>query len=200
MRSSIQMRPARQVKIINLHMDGLADMKKQLEDLINDISNLIKNGESWLQGNEEQGTFAQIIENLDLEISRCTHTCLCIANEKEDIVQSVSQDNHKMMPTSFLVGDRTAREEINVTNGTPGLEEIHVTNGTPGLEEIHVTNDTPGLEEIHVTNDTPGLEEIHVTNDTPGLEEIHVTNDTPGLEEIHVTNDTPGLEDNWTRN
>ncbi|KAH9504462.1 hypothetical protein Btru_063703 [Bulinus truncatus] len=98
-RYTIKMRTARQIKIINSHIEGFVNIRRQLEILLDDIKYIIKRSESWLLENEECETFSKLNQVLDFEMESCLDRITKIADDREaPNVKGTLQDNIDRMP------------------------------------------------------------------------------------------------------
>ncbi|KAH9499678.1 hypothetical protein Btru_074408 [Bulinus truncatus] len=98
------MRPTRQVKLITVHIDGFVNLRRHFEHLVDDVNIVISKTESWLEGNDDCGTFSQINHILDSEMSSILEKCLNIATEKEEIVELQDDLDVKRKSLSIVSG------------------------------------------------------------------------------------------------
>ncbi|KAH9490628.1 EMILIN-2 [Bulinus truncatus] len=81
--SFVKMRPAKYVKIITSQLEQFDDMKKQLENLLEDIKHIINQGQSWIDETVNTLSFTQINQLLTSETSNCIQKCLNITLEDD---------------------------------------------------------------------------------------------------------------------
>ncbi|KAH9505348.1 hypothetical protein Btru_058431 [Bulinus truncatus] len=102
------MRPTRQTKFITLHLESFVSLRVQLVQILDVVNNSITKGESWIQGNDEIGTFSQVNQLLEFEMSSCLKQLCLIAGEKEDAIpisQHLVQDSSKKKSPSVKSSD-----------------------------------------------------------------------------------------------
>ncbi|XP_055893751.1 uncharacterized protein LOC129927675 isoform X2 [Biomphalaria glabrata] len=106
------MRPLEQVHVINLHLEDLRSIGHKLDILQDLISNVVREGEAWLEVMDETPTFSQFNQYLSNESSRCLQTCLDIAGHSRfdevradistmKLSQKTSEENFSVLSEKF---------------------------------------------------------------------------------------------------
>ncbi|KAH9505356.1 hypothetical protein Btru_058462 [Bulinus truncatus] len=109
----------KQTKFITLHLESFVSLRVQLEQILGVVNNLITKGESWIQGNDEIGTFSEVNQLLEFEMASCLKQLCVIAGEKGDdfqISQHLVQDLQEKQSPSVKLRDTCAISDHQISD------------------------------------------------------------------------------------